>query len=63
MLTVSIFVSVGREGGGDSLSAEWHPLHRWRAGPLPSVCTAGFLPALQPRAGHLCLVTPHTVIH
>lgn len=55
-----LFVSAGREGRGDSLSPEWHTLHRRRAGPLPSVCTAGLLPALQQRAGHLCLVNTHT---
>lgn len=60
-----VFVSVGCEGRSDSLSPEWHTLNRGRAGALPSVCTAGFLPAFQPGAGHLCLVTTHkyTQIH
>lgn len=56
----SVFVSVGREGRGDSLSPEWHTLHRRRAGPLPSLCTAGLLPAIQPWTGQLCLVNTHT---
>lgn len=57
-----VFVLVGREGRGDSLSPEWHTLYRRRAGPLPSVCTAGLLPAFQPRAGHFCLVNTHTLM-
>lgn len=56
-------VFVGREGCGDALGPEWDTLDRRRAGPLPSVCTAGLLPAFQPRAGHLCLVTTHTHAH
>ncbi len=59
-LALCVFVSIGREGRGDSLSPEWHTLYRRRAGPLPSVCTTGLLPALQPRAGHFCLVNTHT---
>lgn len=47
-VATSVFVSVGREGRGDSLSPEWHTLHWRRAGPLPSLCTAGLLPAIQP---------------
>lgn len=54
-----VLLSAGREGRGDSLSPEWHSLHRRRAGPLPPVCTAGLPPALQQRAGHLCLVNTH----
>lgn len=62
MLNVAtcVFVSVGREGRGDSLSPERHTLYWRRAGPLPSVCTARLLPALQPRTGHLRLVNTHT---
>lgn len=58
-----VFVSLGCESRGDSLSPEWHTFYRRRAGPLPSVCTAGFLPALQPRAGHLRLVNTDTHTH
>lgn len=54
-------VSLGREGCGDSLSPERHSLHRWRAGPLPFVCTAGLPPAFQPGTGHLCLVMPYDI--
>lgn len=60
VLSHDAFVSVGCKGCGDSLSAEWHPLNRRRAGPLPSVCTAGLSPALQQRAGHLSLVIART---
>lgn len=58
-----VLLSAGREGRGDSLSPEWHSLHRRRAGPLPPVCTAGLPPALQQRAGHLCLVNTHAHAH
>lgn len=58
-----LFVSVGREGRGDSLGPERYTLHRRRAGSLSSVCTAGLSPAFQPGAGHLCLVTTHARMH
>ena len=44
---VVIVSFIGCEGSGDPLGPEWDPLHRRSAGPLPSVCTAGLLPALQ----------------